>query len=133
MSTCDRSGLNFENKTSFDMSIVGVDLELGTVQDLHVGQIIKPGGTASGRAYSGSGTGGKAAGRLSIQVNGEGDVAQLSYSFGTGWSTGTGKCSASADGANFSSGGKKYTAVVSTTDSGFDNKKAAVLWVVVSS
>jgi hypothetical protein len=130
MSTCDASGLNIQNETKLPIIIQGILLGAGTVQDLLVGQVVEPGTTASGRAYSASGTGGRAQGAVSIQLDGTGEIANLAYFFGTPWSTGTGICSAQAGSVKFHSGDKKYEAVVSTTASG-PGRKAGVLWRVV--
>lgn len=130
MSTCDASGLNIQNGTKLPIVIRGIVPGAGTVQDLHKDQFIEPGTTASGRAYSASGTSGSAQGRISIQLDSTGDIANLDYSFGTPWSTGTGTCSAQAHSVKFRSGNRDYEAVVSTTNSESD-KKAGILWWVV--
>lgn len=130
MSTCDASGLTIQNETKLPIIIQGISPGGNAVQDLKIGQVIEPGATASGRAYSGSGTGGRAQGVLSIQLDGTGQIAPLAYFFGTPWSTGTGTCSAQASNVTFHIGDRQYEAVVSTTNSGSCNK-AGILWRIV--
>lgn len=130
MSNCDRSGLNIQNETSLPIKIQGITCRKGTVQDLSVGQSVGPGTTASGRAYSGSGTEGDAQGTLSIQLDGKGEIASLVYSFWVPYKTGNGVCSATGESTKFSSAGKHYEAVVSSVDSGSD-RRAGISWRVV--